>query len=345
MTLRLPNPMSAVVWIAFLAPLSLLGAGADRLFGAAVLVLACAVLFAKPSPWEARKPSASALRFFLLLEFLYAASAVYSSGFNGAQIGTAGCLELARFVVLGAFVVYVIRHFDAQVRGALEWAAPAAPYVSLVFPAADPQGYAALLTLCWLLFFSRLRLRFLHAAAALLVVFFSGDPTAWRAAFSVLAVGLSVFVFRTLARRRARHAGRWSLLLCALLLAAPALHLRAAASSMPLSSTEAVALQFIRRSPFFGWGPVDGAAILGRNQYLFWLMKEGALGAGLILVGILLFGVRLLRAAKDDPVRLAGAAAFLGSAALMLTAGRFLESFRLFFLTSFFAAGMLAEDR
>jgi hypothetical protein len=339
--LRLPNPMSAAVWLAFAAPFFLLGAGADRIFGAAVFVLACAVLYSKPSPWEARRPSASALRVFLLLEFLYVVSAVYSAGFNGPQLAAAGRFELFRYAVLGAFVLYLIRHFDERVRGALEWATAAAVYVALLFPAADPRGYAAVLCLCWLLYFSRLRLRFLHAATAVLVVVFSGDPAAWSAAFLVLAAGACLLVYRELVRRRERRAAALSFLLGAALLACPALCRRAlgAAPQAPLSVTDSVALQFIRRSPVFGWGPV-AASVPGRSQYLFWLLESGALGAGVILAALLLAGYRLLRAAGGDPKRLAGAAAFLGSAALMLASGRFLESDRLFFLTAFLAAGI-----
>jgi hypothetical protein len=342
MSVRLPNPLSAVVWLAFFIPASFFGGWADRSLGVAVFLLGCAVLVSKPSPWEARKPSALALRIFLLLEFFCIVSAMYSTAFNGIQMGARDYFELLRYILLGAFAAYLIRHYDAQVRGAMEWAMTAALYFSLLFPSADPRGYVAVLTLCWLLFFSRMRLRLLHAATAVLVVFFSGDRGSWTAAFLVLSAAIAVRLYRRLVRRRVKHAARASLVFCCLLLASPVVYVRVkrAAAPAPISSSEAAALQFIRRSPVFGWGPAQDREIPGRSQYLFWTLKGGALGAGLILAGLLLAGYRLLRAASGDAARLAGAAAFLGSVALMLAWGRYLESFRLFFLTAFFMAGM-----
>jgi hypothetical protein len=347
MILRLPNPMSAVVWLAFFIPASFFGGWTDRAFGVAVFLLACAVLPAKPSPWEARKPSAQAFKIFLLLEFLYAVSAVYSAAFNGIQIGPQDYFELLRYVFLGAFVVYLIRHYDAHVRTAVEWAMVAALYFALLFPSADPQGYVSIMTLCYLLFFSRLRLRFLHAATALLVVFFSGARSSWTAALLIVSAALSVRLYQGLVRSRKRYAFQLSLIFCVLLLASPAAYVRAsrAAARAPSSSSEVATMQFIRRSPLFGWGPAEDAEIPGRSQYLFWMLKGSALGAGLILAALLLVGGRLLRAASGNSMHLAGAAAFLGSVALMLSTGRFLESFRLFFLTSFFMAGIFEASR
>jgi len=347
MSVRLSNPMSAVVWVAFLAPASLLGAWADRSFGAAVFVLGAATMISKPSPWDARKPSATALKFFLLLELLYAVSALYSAGFNGSQFGAAGYLELPRYVVLGAFAVYLIRHFDGRVRGALEWAMTAALYAALLFPAADPQGYVSVMTLCWLLFFSSLRLRYLHAATALAVVALGGEPRAWAAAAVVVGAALALGFHQELSRRGARFPARWAAAVAASLAASAALWARThpAAAAALRAFPEGAALQLIRRSPIFGWGPIESAAVVGRSQYLLWILKGGILGACLIAAGMLLAGYRLLRSVRGHPRRFAGAAAFLASVALMLTAGRFLESYRLFFLTAFFMAGMSGAGR
>ena len=347
MSVRLPNPMNAVVWLAFLVPTSLFGGWVDRSFGVAVCLLGCAVLLAKPSPWEARKASARALRTFLLLELLYVVSALYSAAFNGIEIGPSGCFELLRYVLIGVFVVYLIRHYDAEVRGVVEWAMTAALYIALLFPSADPQGYVSIMTLCSMIFFSRQRLRFLHAVTALFVVFFSGARASWMAAFLILSVALSVCLYQDLARRRVESAAQCGLIFFALLLASPAVYLRASrpAARAPSATSEAETLQFIRRSPIFGWGPVDGAAIPGRSQYLFWTLKGGALGAGLILAGLMLVGYRLLRGASGNMTHLAGAAAFLASVSLMLATSRFLESFRLVFLTSFFMAGIHEASR
>jgi hypothetical protein len=347
MTLRLSNPMSAAVWLAFFVPASLFGGWADRSFGAALFLLGGAALLAKPSPWEARKPAALALRIFLLLELLYVVSFAYSAAFNGALFGLRDYLELPRYVFLGVFAAYLIRHYDAQIRGVMEWAMTAALYFSLLLPAADAQGYVAVMTLCWLLFFSRLRLRYLHALTAAVVVVLNGGPAAWTAAFWVLSTALSLRVYRGLHRKRARFSLRFSVALFAALLASPIVYIRSssAASAELGASRESVTRQLIRRSPVFGWGPTDVAALPGRSQYLFWELKGGALGAGLILAAIALAGYRLLRAASGDPASLSGAAAFLGSVALMLAAGRYLESYLLFFLTALFMAGMFEASQ
>ena len=344
MNVRLPNPLIGVVWLAFLIPAAGRGGWVDPSFGVAVFLLGCAVLVAKPSPWEARKTSALALRLFLLLEILYLFSTLYSAAFNGIQFRLRDCLELLRYVFLGVFVVYLIRHYDAGVRLAMEWAMTAAVYCALLFPIMDPQGYVSVMTLCFLLFFSRLRLRFLHAATALLVIFFSGAGASLAAALFILSAAFSVGFYRSLARRRVKSAARASAAFCAVLLGGAAFCLRlkigaAAAAADP-------ALQFIRRSPILGWGTAEGQWISsGVNQYLRWLLDGGALGTGVILTGLFIAGYRLLRDASGDLWRVAGAVAFLGSVGLMLTAGQFLESFRLFFLTAFFIADMYAESR
>jgi hypothetical protein len=349
MSVRLANPMSAVVWLAFFLPAALFGGWLDRAFGVAVFVLGGAVLISKPSPWEARKPSARALRIFLLIEFLYVFSFLYSAAFNGVQFGLGDYFEILRYVLLGTFVVYLIRHYDARVRGAMDWAMTAALYAALLFPAVDPQGYAALLTMCYLLFFSRLRLRFLHAATALVVVFFSGALSSWTASLFVLSAALAVGLYRLLARRRKKFAVSLSLAVYLLLLTGAAVCVRlkpGAAAGVPAAAPPRQAARLIGRSPIFGWGPVEDQEVSSAgNQYVLWLLKSGALGTGVILLGLIFVGYGLLSAASADVVHLAGAAAFIGSLAMMLAAGPFLESFQHFFLTAFFVAGIHQAKR
>ncbi|MCM2304957.1 MAG: hypothetical protein NDJ72_09660 [Elusimicrobia bacterium] len=105
------------------------------------------------------------------------------------------------------------------------------------------------------------------------------------------------------------------------------------------SSREALGLFW--GSPVFGWGPAsyEPASSLG-NQYLRWMLRNGILGAGLILTGLCFVGFRLLRDAWNDRGRLLGAAVFLGFTSGMLMTGAFLEDFRLFALTAFLIAGM-----
>lgn len=348
MIVRLPNPLSAVVWLAFLIPGSLLGGRLDQALAIIILLVGCAVLIAKPSPWEARRPSALALKFFLALEFLYIVSFMYSAAFNGIQIRLADFFELLRYVFLGGFVIYLIRHYDGHVRAAMEWAMTTALYVALLFPAADPQGYVSVMTLCYLLFFSRARLRFLHCASAVVVVSLAGDRWCWAAASLVVSAAMAVRLYGVLIRRRAKSAALQSILLFAALAAVPAVYLGShlAPATAARASSETEAIESIRRSPVFGWGPAGREEIPSRgSQYALWLLKGGVLSAVLIAAGLAICAVRLLQAARGDLGHLVGAAFFLVSVAIMLEGGQFLESFRLFFLTSFFVAGMIEASR
>lgn len=101
------------------------------------------------------------------------------------------------------------------------------------------------------------------------------------------------------------------------------------------------ASSYFWRSPILGWGPARYEPMAG-NQYLTWLLRNGALGMSVILIGAGLVAYHVLRAQRDRSRRI-GAALFLGAAALMLAAGAFLEDFRLFALTSFLIAGMREE--
>lgn len=135
------------------------------------------------------------------------------------------------------------------------------------------------------------------------------------------------FVFFSRARLRLAHAAACAVVV---LFSAPA---------APRPSREA--LEYFWRSPLFGWGParLEPMSALG-NQYMSWALRDGLLGAGLILVGLAIVAFRLLRASWHDRRRLVGAAVFLGFAAGMLMSGAFLEDFRLFALTAFMIAGM-----
>jgi hypothetical protein len=342
MSLRLSNPMSAAVWLAFFVPTSLFGGWPDRSFAAAIFLLACAVLIAKPSPWEARTPSGQALKIILLLEFSCIVSYVYSAAFNGIAMGPRDCFGLLRYIFIAGFVVYLIRHFDGHVRTAMEWAMTAAVYYFLLFKAADPQGYVSMMTLCYLLFFSRLRLRFLHSLAALLAVLINGAPLTWMGSLLILSAACAVLIYRTLSRRRVKQAGEQSLVFFTLCLAGLAVGVHARTAAPPPQQT----LDLFRDSPILGWGTAESAGIsVGLNQYAIWLLQGGVLAAGLILAGLTLCGYRLLRATRANLTHLAGAAAFLASVALSLASAPLLQNFRNVFLTACFIAGMHEASR
>ena len=187
MSVRLPNPMIVVVWLSFLLPGRLMGDRLDLALALFVFAAACEVLWIKPSPWESRAPARQAAMLFAGLQFLFIISYLYALAFKGALSGPQNLIELPRWILLGVFVVYVIRHYDASVLKATESAMTAALYGSwLVFATNGERTYAAALTLCYLLLFSRARLRYLHAATAVAVLFFSSERLSWVSSQEVL---------------------------------------------------------------------------------------------------------------------------------------------------------------
>ncbi|MBI3554487.1 MAG: hypothetical protein HY077_18475 [Elusimicrobia bacterium] len=358
--IRMPNPMAAIVWLALLAPARLGANAMEGLFPACVFLLGGVILRVMPSPWEAREPSRAAAIVFLLLESLYIVSTAYSCAFNGVTLRSADYFELARYLMLGGFAVYLIRHFDEGIRESVGLAFACFPYVVLLLlagswfrtgarPASfaapfgnpDALGYAAVLALCHQVFFAGSRRRPPHWAAAACVVLLSGSRPAWAGALLIGAAALAARAYLGPARRRDGRALLLSLALFAALFAAglsapmlfgsPRIH----AGRPP----QAEAMRMIRRSPVLGWGPsgAEPASAAG-SQYALWLLQSGALGLSVILAGAGIAGARLWLSLGDDPWRRAGAAASLAAVALMLSGGAPLGSYRLCFLTAFFLA-------
>jgi hypothetical protein len=90
-----------------------------------------------------------------------------------------------------------------------------------------------------------------------------------------------------------------------------------------------------RRSPVFGWGPARYESLPDEaSQYELWLARGGALGAALCLGGLAWSARGLAAAARGDLRRRAGAWALAACLALLLGAGPFLDSFRLFLATA-----------
>lgn len=403
---RLPNPMRGLVWLALLIPGHLFDWWVERGFAAGVFLVACLVLMTKGTTWEARAASRKASVVFFLVQFLYVTSYVYSVAFNGIQTGVRDYFELARYLILWAFTVYVIRHFDGTVRKTVETALSASLYYSLFVlalylhpvpgltpffrgwlyagtktfvaefgsqlrlaaPFENPNflGFVATLTICWLLFFSKSRLRLAHIAAGLLVAFFCGSRTAWAATGLLLALALAAYAYEALIKLRVKYAVQLSLVFLALMLSGPWLYVRVMSSSRVVRVVNALnrgglqeeanaaqrlvqaraALGYFQQSPVLGWGPSKYETMsYVDNQYLLWLLRNGALGALLIVTGLAMAGWGLVRGARGNLMHVVGAGGFLGALSLMLLAGQFFDNFRLFFLTAFVAAAMREESR
>ena len=167
MRVRLPNPMSALAWTVFLLPGRWLSDRADAPLAFAALLVGAATLWSMPSPWETRAPARRAAVLLGALQCLYAFSFLYALAFKGAQTGSADLIELPRWLLVGAFLVYVIRHHEPSVKAATERALTVSAYAGWVlFERPADAAYAAVLALGWQLLFSRSRWRFLHAGAA-----------------------------------------------------------------------------------------------------------------------------------------------------------------------------------
>lgn len=404
--LRLPNPMRGLVWLTLFVPGHLFQWWVERSFAAAVFLVACLVLMTKSSAWETRKASRQASFIFFLVQFLYVTSFIYSVAFNGIQTGSRDVFELGRYLILWGFVVYVIRHFDDKVRASVEAAITASLYYSLFVlatfqsripvltpffrgwlyagtkttageyggqmrlaaPFENPNylGFASVLTLGYLLFFSKSRLRTAHIGAALLVVFFCGSRTAWAGTGLLVAAALATYCYQSLVKLNIRYAVQLSLVFLVLMVSGPWMYARVMSSGRVVRVVKALqrgglqeeanaahrltrardAMVYIRQSPVLGWGPSKYATMTYvDNQYLLWLLRNGVLGAGLILVGLALAGANLLRAAWGDLMHAVGTAGFLCALGVMLLAGQFFDNFRLFFLTVFIAAAMRETSR
>lgn len=238
----------------------------------------------------------------------------------------------------------------------------------LAAPFENPNflGFYAVEVLAFMLFFARSRLRLLHAGAALLVLGFTGSRTAWAGASIVLCAALAVYAYLGSLRASMRHAAQLCLALFVLILVGTHYSQRILQSSRVNRVVYAAqrggiqneanaahrleqaryALEFIRQSPWLGWGPSKyETMVYVDNQYLLWLLRSGIVGTAFILAALALGILRFLSSMEGDVLAFVGAVAFVLAVALMLLAGQFLDNFRLFFLTVFLMAAMKPEER
>ncbi|MDP3542415.1 MAG: hypothetical protein Q8T11_08115 [Elusimicrobiota bacterium] len=168
MKVKLPNPLVAIVWCAFLLPDRLAGGRLDLPLAALAAIAGGASLWTMPSAWETREPAYRAALLAVALQLLWVISFLFALAFKGAQSGPLDWLDLPRWTILGVFLVHLIRQHGPAVREAAESAMAVAAYGSwLIFDSPRERFAAAALTLCYMILFSRSRLRLAHAAAAL----------------------------------------------------------------------------------------------------------------------------------------------------------------------------------
>jgi hypothetical protein len=81
------------------------------------------------------------------------------------------------------------------------------------------------------------------------------------------------------------------------------------------------------------------------NQYILWGLRNGLLGALMIVTGLGLVSVRLILSQRANTLALIGAATFAVAIAVELTTGEFLNNFRLFFVTWFLGTAIVRRPR
>lgn len=399
-TLRLPNPMILVVWLAIFTPGHLFEWWVERSFVAAVFALSVFILTAKTSPWEVRRTARIASGFFFLIQFFYVLSFIYSVAFNGIETGSRDYFDLLRYVFTWAFALYVLRHYDDRVRRSTEVAVTAAMYFSLLVavcylrplpvltpffrdflyahtktavnwfgqlrlaaPFENPNflGFFAVQVLAYLLFFSRSPIRFMHAGAALLVIYFSGSRTAWVSTGVVAAAAFAAYSYDLATKMKVKRALQLSAAVMLLGIGVvryggaflengrvrailEAVHKGGVQNESNAAGRVAQNLEaweYIKRSPLLGWGPSKYAIFdFVDDQYALWGLRNGAVGFLLIMTGLVWVSWRIIRPQRGDSMKLIGACAFVTAIALELLTGEFLGNFRLCYLTWFIGTAM-----
>jgi O-antigen ligase len=234
--------------------------------------------------------------------------------------------------------------------------------LSVPFENPNFLGFYAVQVLTYMIFFSRSRLRLFHIAAALLVIYFTASRTAWVTAAVALAAGLGLYAYLGAIRGRLAVIVRLGFAL--LLLAGAGMYfsdrimqnsrLQAVFSAFHKGGIQnesnaagrleqtAQAWEFFKTSPVFGMGPSKYATFdYVDDQYALWFLRNGVLGACVIIAGLGLISWRFVRSQRGNLTSLVGALAFVAVIALELLTGEFLNNFRLFYLTWFIGTAIL----
>ena len=175
MGVKLPNPLVAIAWCAFLLPDRLAGGRLDLPFAALAAIGGGASLWTIPSAWETRNTAYRTALLSGALQLLWVVSYLFVLAFKGSQSGPLDWLDLPRWTIVGVFLIHLIRQHGPAARAATESAMAVAAYGSwLIFDTPRERFAAAALTLCYMLLFSRSRLRLAHGAAAFAALAMSG---------------------------------------------------------------------------------------------------------------------------------------------------------------------------
>lgn len=334
----MPNPLGAAAGLACVLPGAAGPFGLDGSFGAAAGFVGAAALWTQPSPWETGRTARSAALFFGVLQVAALLSAAWAGGVlghTGMALDWPALLQPALFGVLAA---YSVRHYDGHVRATLDGALAAAVYVSWAYRGPEDFGAFSAPAACWMLLFSRTRLRLLHGGAAVLATALCGDNASWAAA-SLAACAAAGWALHERLRGGRTSRRRGSLAFAA------AATLWAAALSAPLPAlarrpaVTAAAEHAIARSPWLGWGPAAAERLPSKaSQWTYWRLRGGWLCAALWGLGLAWTAAALLSGARGRAR--VGAAAMAAGMALVLGGSPALESGRVLLVWSLLAVGV-----
>jgi hypothetical protein len=251
--------------------------------------------------------------------------------------------------------VYVTTRDDlSQIStgGRVRFAAP--------FPNANYLAYFLCMALVYLLFFTTGLRRFVLIGACFCILFLTGSRTGWVGA--AVLVGLWQILHIQLAFSRRGNFGNLILMFSisgalALLLfggflpsVARVSEVNSAIASADISSIASFAHRLehnlfiwdsVKESLIWGLGPAKySLTTVIDNQYLLWITRQGIVGFTIICLGIYFLFHRMMRAAPGTS-HVYGVLCFFLVIGLFGMTGAFLNNFRLFLLTLFFAAVIL----
>lgn len=225
-------------------------------------------------------------------------------------------------------------------------------------------AFYLVLSLTYLLFFSRHRFRYWTSLAALVCGFLTGSRSGWIAMLIVVSLFAFELVGAAVRQRNPRLIGQaialaliavggWTIAGDSVLNSA-----RVASTAEYLKSGQILedpntaariqinkeAWELFVESPAIGTGSAKYSEIdVIDNQYMTWLLRTGLFGFVMLL---LIFGrvaIAQVRAARRSNRQL-GVASFWIGAGVMLLAGAFLENFRLMFLFWYFVFAIWPSD-
>tara|TARA_B100000963_G_scaffold112429_1_gene97858 strand:- start:2755 stop:4017 length:1263 start_codon:yes stop_codon:yes gene_type:complete len=225
------------------------------------------------------------------------------------------------------------------------------------FPNPNYLAYFLCISLVYLLYFSSVKDRSLLILITLYLLFITGSRTGWLVAAFIFIFFQIAYIKHGLSKR-----GKFSSLVLVSFSSAAIVLLLSnnilpsvtrlselifAFESGNISSIESFAQRIehnlfiwnsLKDSFIFGLGPSKySLTTVIDNQYLMWITRQGIVGISIIFTGVLYLFIHMLRFSTNT-LQKSGIIIFFIALLLFGMTGAFLNNFRLFLLTIFFAA-------